>query len=592
MFTKKDVQQLANSTSYQRGQSYFNSGSVKKLKRNGNVFEAKVHGSEKYDVSLTLDKKENIEDYDCDCPYNYDGACKHVVAVGLAVLDQTAIGKIKIDIAKTVVFEEIKTPKLTFTEGFEKSDDSQKIAFLAQLLQKDISLQQSFVQFIISLQQPIIQPVNVSAIDQISTEVYEALSDLSFDEDTLSEYSDDDDDYNDYYDEGYNEDSAETMVEEVLEPYKNRIELYLNEGRLLDAFTIWLGVYEGILAAIAPEEDEYDMVGDYVEFNTSIWTALTQDSIGLLTKRPYISKTICQVIDLLIERYERFEVDEYSEDAHFYDLKDFEKVLIALVNDKETAAYLKQQFEAKKLIDIPTLYVVLHVATVLNDTDYWVKISEDYAQFDVKIANELLIHYVTYTQIDAFKKTAKRLFVFHKDAIDDLIISTLKQPDAPELYVDALKNYTIRKSSIKHYQQLQPYLSDEDRQLFVDQRKNRYNDIFYIELLEIEKRYNDILAYLNNKFNWQDSRSAQILSIAAKYFPGEAFGMVEMQAEQLLDSGQRGRDVYGNIAKWLAALKSNAELHKAVLAFTKALVAEYNRLPALKDELRNQKLSF
>jgi uncharacterized Zn finger protein len=58
MFSKKDVQQLANSTSYQRGQSYFNSGSVKKLKRNGNVFEAVVHGSEKYDVSLTLDKKK------------------------------------------------------------------------------------------------------------------------------------------------------------------------------------------------------------------------------------------------------------------------------------------------------------------------------------------------------------------------------------------------------------------------------------------------------------------------------------------------------------------------------------------------------
>jgi hypothetical protein len=118
------------------------------------------------------------------------------------------------------------------------------------------------------------------------------------------------------------------------------------------------------------------------------------------------------------------------------------------------------------------------------------------------------------------------------------------------------------------------------------------NYVFYLELLEVEERHSDILKHLTNKFNWQDSRSAQILTIAAKYFPGEAFGMVEMQAEQLLDSGQRGRDVYGNIAKWLAALKSNPDLHKAVLAFTKALVTGYNRLPALKDELRSQKLSF
>jgi hypothetical protein len=228
----------------------------------------------------------------------------------------------------------------------------------------------------------------------------------------------------------------------------------------------------------------------------------------------------------------------------------------------------------------------------LNDTDYWVKISEDYAQFDVKVATELLIHYVTYSQTKTFIKTATRLFLFHKDSIDDLVFTTIKHTDAPALYVDALKNYTVRKSSVKHYKQLQPYLSDEDRTLLVNQQERGYNNVFYVELLEVEERHSDILKHLTNKFNWQDSCSAQILAIAAKYFPGEAFGMVEMQAEQLLDSGERGRTVYANIAKWLAALKSNPDLHKAVLAFTKALVAEHTRLSALKDELRNQKLSF
>jgi SWIM zinc finger len=591
MFSKKDIQQLANSTSYQRGQSYFNSGSVKKLKRHGNVFEAVVHGSEKYDVSLTLDKKENIEDYDCDCPYDYDGACKHVVAVGLAVLDQMATSKLKYDIAETVPFEEIKPIKMTFAESFEKADDTQKNQFLNQLLQIDISLQQAFVQFMVSLQQPAIQPVNVSVIDKISTEVYEALSDLSFDEDTLSDYNDDDNDYH-YYEYGYNEDAPDTMVEEVLEPYKNRIEVYLNEGRLIDAFTTWLGVYEGILATTEPEEDDFDIVSDYVAFNTSVWERLTQNAIGLLTKRPYNTKTICQLIDLLTERYVKFEVDGNDTEAHFYDLKNFEKLLITLVNDKETATYLKQQFEAKKLIDVPTLYVMLHVARILNDTDYWVKISEDHAQFDVKVATELLVHYITYSQRETFKKTATRLFPFHKDSIDDLVFTTISHADEPALYVDALRNYTTRKSSIKHYKQLQPYLSDEDRKLFVDKQKDSYKSLFYVELLEVEQRNDDMLAYLNTKFSWHDSNSAAVLSIAAKYFPGEAFGMVEMQAEQLLDSGQRGRGVYSNIALWLSALKSNPDLHKAVLAFTKALVTEHSRLPALKDELRNQKLSF
>jgi hypothetical protein len=398
------------------------------------------------------------------------------VAVGLAVLDQMATGKIKNDIAETVAFEEIKTPKLTFTESFEKADDAQKITFLNQLLQTDISLQQAFVQFTISLQQPAVQPVNMSVIDKISTEVYEELSDLSFDEDTLADYNDDDDYH--YHEYGYSEDAASTMVEEVLEPYKNRIELYLNEGRLIDAFTTWLGVYEGILATTEPEEDEFDIVGDFVQYNTSVWADLTQDAIGLLTKRPYNTKIICQVIDLLIGRYEQFEANTSNADARLYNLKNFEKVLMALVNDKETAAYLKQQFETKKLIDVPTLHVMLHVARILNDTDYWVKISEDYAQFDVKVATELLIHYVTYSQTKTFIKTATQLFPFHKDSFDDLVFTTIKHSDAPALYVDALKNYTVRKSSVKHYKQLQPYLSDEDRTLLVNQQERGYNNVY------------------------------------------------------------------------------------------------------------------
>ncbi len=336
------------------------------------------------------------------------------------------------------------------------------------------------MQFMTAMQQPVVQPVNTSVIDIISVEVYEALSDLSFDEDTLSEYSDDDDDYEDYYDD-YDEGSesgAETMVEEVLEPYKNQIELYLNEGRLIDAFTNWLGVYEGILAATEPQDDEYDMVGDYVEHNILIWDSLTQNSIELLTKRPYVSTTICQVIDLLIKRYEYFESKISNEEAYFYNLKNFEKVLIKLVNDQETATYVKTQFEAPKMIDVDVVYVMLQVARILNDTDYWVKISEDYAQFDVKIAMELLVYYVTYSQREAFKKTATRVFPFHKDGIDDLIFTTIGHAEAPALYVDALRNYTTRKNSIKHYKQLQPYLSDEDRKLFVDKQRTRTTRFF------------------------------------------------------------------------------------------------------------------
>ncbi|ESX62671.1 MULTISPECIES: SWIM zinc finger family protein [unclassified Mesorhizobium] len=87
-FGEDTIRALATEESFARGKSYFRSGAVSELVRRGDVLTAQVEGSEfaPYVVSVRLrdggvaDTRGVIETR-CSCPYDWGGACKHVVAV-------------------------------------------------------------------------------------------------------------------------------------------------------------------------------------------------------------------------------------------------------------------------------------------------------------------------------------------------------------------------------------------------------------------------------------------------------------------------------------------------------------------------------
>ena len=85
MFTRQTLRRLANASSFQRGEAYYDEGSVTKLRREGDAFLASVRGSRSYRVSLRLAAAG--PEFTCNCPYEFGGICKHEVALGLAVLD-------------------------------------------------------------------------------------------------------------------------------------------------------------------------------------------------------------------------------------------------------------------------------------------------------------------------------------------------------------------------------------------------------------------------------------------------------------------------------------------------------------------------
>lgn len=75
--------------SFERGQSYYRSGSVYSLVQRGNTLSAQVEGSEAeaYRINIQFDKS-GITRATCTCPYDYEGWCKHIVATLLTCLHQ------------------------------------------------------------------------------------------------------------------------------------------------------------------------------------------------------------------------------------------------------------------------------------------------------------------------------------------------------------------------------------------------------------------------------------------------------------------------------------------------------------------------
>jgi uncharacterized Zn finger protein len=77
----------ASEQSYERGQEYYLAGAVWDVIRRGDKIVAQVEGSqyEPYTVSIDV-VQDGIVDATCDCPYDWGGWCKHIVATLLVCL--------------------------------------------------------------------------------------------------------------------------------------------------------------------------------------------------------------------------------------------------------------------------------------------------------------------------------------------------------------------------------------------------------------------------------------------------------------------------------------------------------------------------
>lgn len=79
------IRDHASPESFRRGEDYYLQGAVLSMTRRGGALHAEVAGGDltPYEVRVSLDEA-GVADATCDCPYEWGGWCKHIVAVLLA----------------------------------------------------------------------------------------------------------------------------------------------------------------------------------------------------------------------------------------------------------------------------------------------------------------------------------------------------------------------------------------------------------------------------------------------------------------------------------------------------------------------------
>ena len=78
---QNQIRDRCTEQSFQRGLRYFEEGRVKIKEASSSQIVATVIGTDSYRVEIDLDDFSAV----CNCPYDLEGYCKHIVAAFLAV---------------------------------------------------------------------------------------------------------------------------------------------------------------------------------------------------------------------------------------------------------------------------------------------------------------------------------------------------------------------------------------------------------------------------------------------------------------------------------------------------------------------------
>ena len=81
-----DLRQLCTESSFYRGERYFEEGRVRITEATPSRIKAVVSGTDDYQVEIELGDSGDDFSGECDCPYDWGGLCKHIVATFLAVI--------------------------------------------------------------------------------------------------------------------------------------------------------------------------------------------------------------------------------------------------------------------------------------------------------------------------------------------------------------------------------------------------------------------------------------------------------------------------------------------------------------------------
>ena len=565
------IQEKSSARSFIRGEEYYEMGSVKKLTCKDSVFSAVVSGTNYYNVKVIC-KDEGFL-FNCSCPYDFGGICKHSVAVGLAIVNGD--------------YQEVRPTKNkakrsnTIEELLQMATAGEAKTFLKKILEKSDVYVDEFEAYLKG-QTGVEKRLNIS---EIRDELIAALE--NFDLENYQRFYDNDNDYG-YYREEWEVlyDGAREELEEIMDIYLDDSMAKLERGNIIDAFKIMLACYEAIsMFDVTKINDELEIFDSIVNECFEYWGKTFDTYEKELSKIEIQPDAGFRMIDIFFDRTKQTE----SED--FYSIDMFQPVFLQLITNKEVAEKCLTALKKYGYDDEDSDEIQLKIASFLGNEKEWEAMADKYHADNPNIARQLLDYYKKKNATEKYLKIAKTAFRGWPNEFDEEIYSYLKSKPKSDFQADVLIHYTIRTESINLFKELKKQFGDEKILKLLNELKSYYaKDSFYISVLTELQDYKTILEYLEEHINspYIDFMVKPIINI----YPQQCFELIKKKTENFLKENI-GRKYYQDAVGWLRLLMDirDDSVKSMVNNFIFTLREKYYNRPALKDEMRKMGLN-
>ncbi len=545
VITESVICKLASPQSLGKGYLYYEDGSVVKVWSAKNVYHAQVEGSRLYEV--TISGKNGAVEADCSCPYDWGGACKHIVAAMLAICHDGKIKKLKDDAP------DIK--KLV-----EKVDATRLKKFLLDALTADEKLLKYFMIF----------ARGGKETDKTADKYKNAV---------LSKFNRPGG-WEHYYDDYY--DNYESPVPEIVDAFMEIAGKYAAQKNYKEAVKIYQGIADACIDAF--RDEKFEDFGDEFHFTAQEACRKISGLVGkigasLKAKKPYL--------DYLVNAYQTLERPG-----------DFALTFKQAIETLEEAVYLldKKDSDFSPLIRLNLLVVKGNYDEVVG---FGENIYAEHPETVVPLAEFYLRHGKREKAIALAEETLERLRKSGKS--DPYLWESTERQKQIRLFLDRCYDSEVEysktvenlimlldlESEIGHYRKLRSILkTGKEKQAVLDRLDGLlgedYDLLFKIYSLEKNRERLLKLAGKSARFDVFDD----IIKAIRTTYPEECFELYKKKINGFLESAKK-RSGYRQAAYWLKLMRQIPGHQEKFHKYIEQLRTKYSKRSAFKEEIKS-----
>ncbi len=540
------IRDLCTEQSYQRGMRYFQEDRVKIIEASPSRIVATVIGTQSYRVEIDLDKFSA----DCNCPYDLEGYCKHIVATFLAIDNEPE---------KVNRMMDDSSQELTGMNALlEQAEPNALKDFLRRELEAQPDLRARFM-------------ARFSSIGE-----GKSLSDYKDEIDSL---------FDDLEEHGFIPYGAELD----LAPFEDLAEIYIQKDDFVEAAKIYQALTEKIAEKMDNVDDSDGYYGDkFSDFLDAFVECIIQAKQETDARREYI--------DYLLNRYLLKDPDYFQDD--YYD------ALKELCTSKEDLEYWKtllmshlperlpdkeqdwsRHYHAKELISMQ-----LHLLSRLKETaEFYALMIQHYrssSDFCLQYAKQLLED-GDRTKAIQIAEEGTALFPdrLSKD-LRDFLSEKYRETD-PDKYKQQLLSLFFISGEWNYYERLKAAETDGEWKETIDKilahfAGDRYGRGRLIEIYLREKMHDAALREVMAQKSIQSLRTYH--RRLADLYPKEYFCAYKELIVPYAEC-RMGREHYRDVASILKEMKGIKGFESEVREIVEQLRRDNRRKPAFIDEL-------